>query len=60
MATDGNQLFLGGDFTTVNGKHAAGLRDLPGQARLGHPANPTTAPTVTSTSAGVDTVSSPP
>jgi hypothetical protein len=55
MATDGSQLFVGGDFTTVNGKPQQGFacfRPGPDRARPGSPA----APTVTSTSRGVDSV----
>ena len=54
MATDGTNLFLGGDFTTVNNVGQQGFaifRPTPDTAP-GRPA----APTVTSTSAGVDTV----
>ena len=43
MATDGSQLFVGGDFTTVNGAAAAGHRDLPDRARL-VPRRPTRPP----------------
>ena len=59
MATDGSQLFVGGDFTTVNNKPQQGIAIFPtGLGSL--PVNkPTTAPTVTSTSAGVDSVSFP-
>lgn len=54
MATDGTNMFLGGDFTTVNNIGQQGFaifRPTPDTAP-GRPA----APTVTSTSAGVDTV----
>jgi Concanavalin A-like lectin/glucanases superfamily len=54
MATDGTNMFLGGDFTTVNTLPQQGFaifRPTPDTAP-GRPA----APTVTSTSAGVDTV----
>lgn len=59
MATDGNQLFLGGDFTTVNGAPQEGFAIFPAGLDPQYPSNPATAPTVTSTSAGVDTVSFP-
>jgi large repetitive protein len=59
MATDGSQLFVGGDFTTVNGKAQQGIVIFPTGLGSAAPANPTTAPTVTSTSAGVDSVSFP-
>ena len=59
MATDGSQLFVGGDFTTVNNKPQQGFAIFPAGAGSAAPANPTTAPTVTSTSAGVDSVSFP-
>jgi Concanavalin A-like lectin/glucanases superfamily len=59
MATDGSQLFLGGDFTTVNNKPQQGFAIFPSGKDPAAPANPTTAPTVTSTSAGVDSVSFP-
>jgi hypothetical protein len=54
LATDGTQLFVGGDFTTVNNKPQQGFarfEPTPDNA----PARPA-APTVTSTSAGVDSV----
>ena len=54
MATDGTNMFLGGDFSLVNGIGQQGFaifRPTPDTAP-GRPA----APTVTSTSAGVDTV----
>ncbi len=59
MATDGSQLFLGGDFTTVNGKHQQGFAIFPAKPDPVYPSNPATAPTVTSTSAGTVTVSFP-
>jgi hypothetical protein len=59
MATDGSQLFVGGDFTTVNNKPQQGIAIFPPGLGSAAPANPTTAPTVTSTSAGVDSVSFP-
>ncbi len=57
MATDGSQMFLGGDFTTVNGKTQQGFARFsatPG----GAPKSPS-APTAISTSAGVDSVTFP-
>ncbi len=59
MATDGSQLFVGGDFTTVNNKPQQGFAIFPACKDPSAPANPTTAPVVTSTSAGVDSVSFP-
>jgi Concanavalin A-like lectin/glucanases superfamily len=59
MATDGNRLFLGGDFTTVNGKNQRGFAIFPAKPDSVDPSNPTTAPTVSSTSAGTVTVSFP-
>jgi len=56
MATDGSQLFVGGDFTTVNGKPQQGFAIFPAGNTVA-PSKPTVAPTVTSTSAGVDSVS---
>ena len=56
MATDGNQLFLGGDFTAVNGKQQQGFAIFPTKPDSVYPSNPTIAPTVTSTSTGTDTV----
>jgi Concanavalin A-like lectin/glucanases superfamily len=56
LATDGTQLFVGGSFTTVNGKGQQGFArftptpDATGPTRPGQPV-------VTSTSAGVDSVS---
>jgi hypothetical protein len=55
MATDGKRLFLGGDFTSVNSKGQQGFAIFgpgPDHATPSRPA----APTVTSTSAGVDSV----
>ncbi len=55
MATDGTQLFLGGAFLTVNGKPQQGFARFgpgPDTTAPGRPG----APTVTSTSAGVDSV----
>ena len=59
MATDGNQLFLGGDFTAVNGKQQQGFAIFPTKPDSVYPSNPTIAPTVTSTSTGTDTVQFP-
>jgi Concanavalin A-like lectin/glucanases superfamily len=59
MATDGHRLFLGGDFTTVNGKPQEGFAIFPARPDSVYPSKPTRAPTVTSTSAGVDSVSFP-
>jgi hypothetical protein len=59
MATDGNQLFLGGDFLNVNGKPQQGFAIFPAKPDSVYPSNPTTAPTATSTSSGVDTVQFP-
>ena len=56
MATDGNQLFLGGDFTAVNGKQQQGFAIFPTKPDSVYPSNPTIVPTVTSTSTGTDTV----
>jgi hypothetical protein len=55
MATDGSQLFLGGDFTTVNNKPQQGIAIFPAGAAQARPARPA-APTVTSTAKGVDSV----
>lgn len=59
MATDGNQLFLGGDFTTVNGKNQQGIAIFPAKPDSVYPSNPTTAATATSTSSGTVNVSFP-
>lgn len=56
MATDGSQLFAGGDFTTVNGKTQQGFARFPASPDATTPWRPD-APVVTSTSAGVDSVS---
>jgi hypothetical protein len=54
LATDGTQLFVGGSFKTVNGKPQQGFaRFAPADTTA--PAKPA-APTVTSTSAGVESV----
>ncbi len=53
MATDGTQLFVGGDFTTVNNEPQQGIAIFPAGPDAEYPSNPATAPTVTSTSAGV-------
>ena len=55
MATDGTQLFVGGDFTQVNGVNQQGFTIFgpgPDTTKPTYPA----APTVISTSAGVDSV----
>jgi hypothetical protein len=59
MATDGSQLFVGGDFTTVDFEAQQGFAIFPSGSGSAPPSNPTTAPAVTSTSAGVDSVSFP-
>jgi Concanavalin A-like lectin/glucanases superfamily len=59
MATDGSRLFVGGDFTTVNNKPQQGIAIFPTGLGSVVPSNPATAPTVTSTSAGVDSISFP-
>ncbi len=59
MATDGTQLFLGGDFTAVNNKPQQGFAIFPAGKDPAAPANPATAPTVTSPLAGTDLVSFP-
>jgi hypothetical protein len=59
MATDGNQLFLGGDFLNVNGAPQQGFAIFPAGPDPTYPTRPSVAPTVTSTSAGVDSVSFP-
>ena len=59
MATDGSQLFLGGDFLNVNGKPQQGFAIFPARPDSVYPSNPATAPAVTSTSAGTDTVQFP-
>ena len=59
MATDGSRLFVGGDFTTVNGKNQQGFVIFPPKPDSVYPSNPTTAPTVSSTSTGTVTVSFP-
>ena len=55
LATDGSQLFLGGDFTVVNGRLQQGLARFGAGPDLARPASPA-APTVMSTSKGVDSV----
>ena len=59
MATDGSQLFVGGDFENVNGKPQQGFAIFPAKPDSVYPSNPTTAPTVTSTAAGTVTVQFP-
>src|SRR6266699_4311860 len=56
MATDGTQLFLGGDFTTVNNKGQQGFARFTPTPDATSPTRPGQ-PVVTSTSAGVDSVS---
>jgi hypothetical protein len=56
MATDGTDLFLGGDFTTVNGAGQQGFAIFAPGPDVTSPGKPGQ-PTVTSTSAGVDSVS---
>ncbi|MGO8728865.1 MAG: LamG-like jellyroll fold domain-containing protein [Streptosporangiaceae bacterium] len=55
MATDGSRLFLGGDFTTVNDVPQQGFAIFGPGPDLAKP-GPPPAPTVTSTSAGVASV----
>jgi hypothetical protein len=59
MATDGSQLFLGGDFVSVNGAAQQGFAIFPAGPDPQYPTRPSVAPTVTSTSTGVDSVSFP-
>jgi hypothetical protein len=59
MATDGTQLFVGGDFLNVNAHPQQGFAIFPAKPDSVYPSNPTTAPTVSSTSAGTDTVQFP-
>ena len=59
MATDGTQLFVGGDFTTVNNQPQQSFAIFPAGKDPAAPANPTTAPAVTSPLAGTDLVSFP-
>jgi hypothetical protein len=59
MATDGKQLFVGGDFENVNGAPQQGFAIFPAGPDPTYPNRPSTAPTVTSTSASVDSVSFP-
>ena len=59
MATDGSQLFVGGDFSTVNNRAQQGLAIFPAGVDSQGPQTPSTAPAVTSTSSGVDSVSFP-
>jgi hypothetical protein len=58
MATDGTQLFVGGSFLTVNGRPQQGFARFAPTPDVTTPAKPVK-PTVTSTSAGVDSVSFP-
>ena len=55
LATDGTQLFVGGSFNTVNGKPQQGFARFAPAPDTTVPAKPA-APTVTSTSAGVESV----
>jgi Concanavalin A-like lectin/glucanases superfamily len=59
MATDGKQLFVGGDFLNVNGKPQQGFAIFPAKPDSVYPSNPTATPTVSSTSAGTVTVQFP-
>jgi concanavalin A-like lectin/glucanase superfamily protein len=59
MATDGSQLFVGGDFLNVNGKPQQGFAIFPATPDSVYPSNPTIAPTVSSTSSGTVTVQFP-
>jgi beta-propeller uncharacterized protein DUF5122 len=54
MATDGKQLYVGGDFTVINGIHQQGIARF--TATNGYPVPRPRAPTVTSTQTGVVTV----
>ena len=56
MATDGSELFLGGDFTTVNSKGQEGFARFEPTPDTTTPGRPG-APIVTSTSAGVESLS---
>ena len=58
MATDGRQLFLGGDFTTVNGAAQQGLARFPAGPDTATPPRPA-APAVTSPVKGVALVTFP-
>jgi hypothetical protein len=53
MATDGSSLFLGGDFTSVNGGAQQGFAIFPPGPDPQYPTRPSVAPTATSTTAGV-------
>jgi hypothetical protein len=59
MATDGNRLFVGGDFENVNGKAQQGIAIFPAKPDSVYPSNPTTAPAVASTSAGTVSITFP-
>ena len=59
FATDGSQLFVGGDIASVNGTAQQGFAIFPAGPDPQYPTRPSVAPTVTSTSAGVDSVSFP-
>ncbi len=58
MATDGSQLFLGGDFYSVNGTPQQGFARFAAGPDPQYPTRPV-APTAISTSAGVDSVTFP-
>ena len=55
MATDGSRLFVGGDFTRVNGKRQQGFAIFPAGADQARPSTPGTV-TVKSTARGVDSL----
>lgn len=58
MATDGSQLFVGGDFKSVNGKAQQGFARFPAGPDTTAPGRPAQ-PVAISTSAGVDSVTFP-
>ncbi len=58
MATDGSALFLGGDFTKVNGKPQQGIAIFPAGPEKARPPAPAK-PVVTSTTGGVASISFP-
>ena len=59
MATDGTQLFVGGDFLNVNNKPQQGFAVFPAKPDSVYPSNPTATPAVSSTSTGTVTVQFP-
>jgi hypothetical protein len=59
MATDGSSLFLGGDFSSVNGGAQQGFAIFPPGPDPQYPTRPSVAPSVTSTTAGVAQVQFP-